>query len=74
MGKEFRNMTYSELIGEMARNGETQDDLGKILGVSRTTINNKMTGRSNWKINEIEAICEHYKKGYYELFKRNEEF
>ena len=71
MKNKFTNLTYSELIKEMIKSKETQDDLGKLLGLSRATINNKMAGRSDWYITEADVICEHYKKNYYELFKRN---
>lgn len=72
MRTKCRNMIYPELIGEMAKNNETQDTLSELLGLTRATIINKMAGRSEWNISEVDKICEHYNKNYYELFKRNE--
>jgi DNA-binding XRE family transcriptional regulator len=67
--KKVRKPIYPGLVAEMRRNGETQEDLSKVLGISRTQTSLKLLGRYEWTIGEIEAICNHYKKNYYELFK-----
>ena len=65
----LKEIKYPNLILEIKRHGETQDDLSKLLGISRTTFNFKLQGKSEWTISEIEKICEHYEMNYYELFK-----
>lgn len=60
---------YPNLLGEMARNGETQGTLAKLLGLSNPSITRRLTGEIEWRIWEVETICEHYKKDYYQLFK-----
>lgn len=65
----LKEIKYPNLILEIKRRGETQDDLSKLLGISRTTFNFKLQGKSEWTISEIEKICEHYDMNYYELFK-----
>ena len=65
----LKEIKYPNLILEIKRRGETQDDLSKLLGITRTTFNFKLQGKSEWTISEIEKICEHYDMNYYELFK-----
>lgn len=65
----LKEIKYPNLILEIKRRGETQDNLSKLLGISRTTFNFKLQGKSEWTISEIEKICEHYEMNYYELFK-----
>ena len=60
---------YPVLVAEMKKHKETQETLGKLLGVNRMTICLKLMGKYDWTISEIDALCEHYKKDYYELFK-----
>lgn len=66
----MKKVIYPELASEMARNGETQTELSKLLEISNGTTSNKLSGRTEWTISEIDKICEHYGKDYYELFKR----
>ena len=60
---------YPNLVAEMAKNGDTQISLGKVIGLAKVTMCLKMSGKTEWTISEIDKICEHYKKNYYELFK-----
>lgn len=60
---------YPGLIAEMGRHGQTQETLGKVMGLSRTQIGFKLRGQYEWKISEIEFLCKYYKKNYNELFK-----
>ena len=64
-----REIKYPNLKAEMARHGESQEKLAKIIGITQQTFSRKMLGINEWTIGEIEAICEHYKKDYYQLFK-----
>lgn len=65
----MKKVIYPGLVGEMARCGETQEDLSKLLGLRRETISRKISGRFEWTISEIDILCDHYKKDYYQLFK-----
>lgn len=60
---------YPGITGEMAKRGETQTDIGKLLGLHQTQICKRLQGKKEWTIGEIEILCEHYNKNYYELFK-----
>lgn len=56
---------YSEL-GEkvkLIRNGRSlnQDDLAKVLGLSRSQISNLESGRRNLSIKQLEKLCEYFK-------------
>lgn len=47
---------FSNLQAEMARRKLTGRELAKMLGVTEVTMYNKMSGRQEWKLNEMEKI------------------
>lgn len=61
---------YPELVGEMAKRGDTQKVLSELLGVNCSSISRRLSGEIEWSISEIDKICNYYGKNYYELFKR----
>lgn len=67
----MKNVKYPELMGEMARHGDTQRSLAKILGITYSAMWRRLTGQKEWTISEVDKICEHYSKDYYELFKKS---
>ncbi len=62
---------YPELVGEMARHGDTQNDIGKLLNLQGSAICRRLSGEIEWSISEIEKLCEYYQKDYYQLFTSN---
>ena len=64
-----KEIKFPELLSEMARRGESQEELARVLGMSRSTLYMRMTGKVEWTIGDIERLCEHYNKDYYQLFK-----
>lgn len=66
MRKEIK---FPNLVGEMAKRGENQKTLAILLNCHRSTISKKLSGKVEWSIGEVERICEHYGKDYYQLFK-----
>lgn len=68
----MKRILFPGLVGEMAKKGDTQEKLGKIIGINRVSIINKLSGRTEWTFNEIEAICKRYDKDFNELFKKSE--
>ena len=70
-GESMKKVIYPGLVAEMAKRGETQEVLSKLLGLRRESISRRMTGKLEWSISEIDKICEYYKKDYYELFKKD---
>jgi len=60
---------YPNLEVEMSRNGDTQKKLADLLNITQQTVSKKLAGKVDWTIGEVEIICEHYNKNYYELFK-----
>ncbi len=67
----MKKVIYPGLVAEMAKRGETQEVLSKLLGLRRESISRRMTGKLEWSISEIDKICEYYKKDFYELFKKD---
>lgn len=68
----MKKIIYPELVGEMAKHGDTQKSLSKIIGVAHSSVCRKLAGKNEWTISEIDKICEYYNKNYYELFKKAE--
>lgn len=63
---------YPNLAAEMARRGESTDDLGKLLGLDRSQVYRKLHGQSKWTLGDAEILYEHYKVDIYKLFKKEE--
>lgn len=66
----MKDLKYAELFIAMKKNGDTQKSIANLLGVSQQSISRKLNGKNEWTISEIDKLCEHYNKDYYELFKR----
>lgn len=69
----MKKIKFPELAGEMAKHGESQRDIAKLLGIPFSSVCRRLSGEIQWTIGDVETLCKHYKKGYYELFKKNEE-
>ena len=65
MAKKYK---YFTLQTEMLKNKESHEDIGRILGISANSVRNKLNDKNQWTINEIDTLCKHYNKNYYELF------
>ena len=68
----MKNIKYANLVGEMAKNGETLVTIGKLLGISDARVSRRLSGQTDWKISEIETLCEKFDKSYCELFEIKE--
>lgn len=68
----MEKILYPELLGEMAKHGDTQKSLAKLLGITYSSVSRRLSGKSEWSISEIDILCEYYDKNYYELFKKKE--
>lgn len=65
----MKNIKYPVLAGEMIKHNESYETLAKLLGVARNSVWRRFTGRTPWTISDVDKLCEHYGKDYYELFK-----
>ena len=63
-------MAYDKLSSdyEKLKNGETLVTIGKLLGISDASVSRRLSGQTDWKISEIETLCEKFDKSYCELF------
>ena len=64
-----RKTKYPVLLYEMSKEGLSQNDIGKLLGIHQTTVGTKMCGNRSWTIDEINKLCEYFNKNFNELFK-----
>lgn len=44
----------------MVLNNETQEELADKLGITRGTLNRKLTGKVNFTISDLEGIADHF--------------
>ena len=58
---------YSKLRGLMREYGDTQDDIARVLLVSRATVSNRMRGESDWNLGEMYALMDRYHVPYSKL-------
>ena len=49
-------MNHAELRAAIARTGKSKRELAAALHVSQRTLNNKMAGRSQFKVREIQGL------------------
>ena len=63
-----KKVLYPTLQLEMLKRGESQKDLALVVGTTQQTISSKLSGKTQWTIGEIDALCKYYNKNYYELF------
>ena len=60
---------YPKLVNVMRENKITYVMLANILGIQPYSVYRKIKGLNDWTISEVETLCEHFNKNYYELFK-----
>ena len=65
----MRKFKYQRLYDEIKNNKETIESVASLIGISKITFSRKLKGNPNWKMDEIDKLCSHFKKNYYELFK-----
>lgn len=53
-----RRYNYSKLLGRMRERGVTQEQLSKEIGMNETTLSAKLNNRSQFKADEMDAVCE----------------
>ena len=68
----MKKILYTELVGEMAKHGDTEQSIADLLGMTYSSVSRRLAGRTQWNIDEIDKLCEYYDKNYYELFKKND--
>lgn len=64
-----RPILYTTIKAEMARKNMRFQDMSKMLKIAYPTVGKKLRGDIQWKIREINALCEYFNKSYEELFK-----
>lgn len=53
-----RKYNYSKLLGRMKERGVTQEQLAKAIDKDLSTISAKLKNKSQFKAEEIDAVCE----------------
>lgn len=65
---KYPKTKYMNLLCEMFKRHEVQEDLCKVLGLSKSAVNQRFLGRTEWKMSEINKLCKHFDKDYQYLF------
>jgi transcriptional regulator with XRE-family HTH domain len=64
-------MNVNKLKGLMAENDITQQEIAKLLNISPTGLNKKLTGKSEFKASEIKILADFFKVSTDIFFKDN---
>ena len=48
---------YPDLCGEIRKKFRTHGALAREIGMNRTTLSNKLTGKTQWTYIDVEKIC-----------------
>ena len=64
---------FPEVVKEMEKRKETQSDLAKILNLDVSQVCRKLKGEVAWTFGDAMIMTKHYRRGLWELFKKNEE-
>lgn len=68
-GERMRIVKFKSLVVEMAKAGESQADLCKILRLSAPSISRRFSGEIKWNEKEKKKLSKHYNVDVKELFK-----
>lgn len=62
---------YLAIRVEMAKKGETLEDLAKLLNLSISGVSQRIRGNTDWTIGEVEVLLKHYNKDFWDLFRKD---
>lgn len=51
---------FGKLRGLMREFGDTQDDLARVLLLSRISVSNRLRGTAEWRLGEMYALMDRY--------------
>lgn len=66
--KKMKKVPYPELTAEIAKSGELQSDIAKLLSIGTSTVCRKINGQTDWTLSEAKILCDHYGKSFEDLF------
>ncbi len=66
--KEMELTRNQKIRVEMEIRNHSQADLAKLLNLSRQTVNSRLAGRSEWKMEELIALARLYEKRDFYFF------
>lgn len=66
--KEMKLTRNQKIRVEMEIKNHSQADLAKLLNLSRQTVNSRLAGRSEWKMEELIALARLYEKRDFYFF------
>lgn len=64
----MKTIKYPNLVAEMARRGDNQQTLARLLLLTQAGVSRRLSGETRWQVREIAKLCEYYDKDYYYLF------
>ena len=70
----MNNTEFPELVNQMTIRGEKLKDIVNLLNFKHLSqASRRLSGKIEWTIKEIEALCEHYNMNFEKLFVRKED-
>lgn len=59
--------TYAKLRGAMAANDDTQEDIGRLLLMTKAAVSQRFGNHTPWKLDEMYMLMDRYHLPYSEL-------
>ena len=63
---------FPEIIKNMNKRNEKQQDIAKLLQKDISQVSRKLTGYIDWSIDEAMILCKHYNTKFEKLFRKEE--
>lgn len=69
----MNNTMFPEIVRQMIKRNETLQDIADLLSLSHISmVSRRLTGKIEWKLDEIKTLCKHYNTDLNKLFERKE--
>ena len=68
-----KKVLFPEVVKEMEKRKETQTDLARLLHLDTSQACRKLKGEVAWTFGDAMIMTKHYRRGLWELFRKNEE-
>lgn len=64
----YDRVRYRNLLGEMAKSGDTYGSLAELCGIDDQTFGKKMRDDAPFTVFQVDVLCKHFRKPFEYLF------
>ena len=66
----MRKSIFPEITNQMIKRNEKQQDIANLFQLDRSQVSRKLSGYTDWSIEEIKILCKHYNMKFEKLFRK----